>query len=106
MHDLSSANLSNDRKYIPKPEALEMYKKTNQPFKYELVDEKANELLVSFYTTGKFIDFCRGPHIPSTRKINAFKIMSVALRKPSGATTANSARNSISSACRKKPAQA
>jgi len=78
MHDLSSANLSNERKYIPKPEALEMYKNSNQPFKYELVEEKANELLVSFYTTGKFIDFCRGPHIPSTKKINAFKIMSVA----------------------------
>src|SRR6202166_719605 len=78
MHDLSSANLSNERKFIPKPEALEMYKRANQPFKYELVDEKASELLVSFYTTGKFIDFCRGPHIPSTKKINAFKIMSVA----------------------------
>jgi threonyl-tRNA synthetase len=78
MHDLSSANLSNERKFIPKPEALEMYKRANQPFKYELVDEKANELLVSFYTTGKFIDFCRGPHVPSTKKINAFKIMSVA----------------------------
>src|SRR5271156_5346507 len=78
MHDLSSANLSNERKYIPKPEALEMYKNSNQPFKYELVEEKADELLVSFYTTGQFIDFCRGPHIPSTKKINAFKIMSVA----------------------------
>src|SRR5271165_2530258 len=78
MQDLSSANLSNERKFIPKPEALEMYKKSNQPFKYELVEEKANELLVSFYTTGKFIDFCRGPHIPSTKKITAFKLMSVA----------------------------
>src|SRR5882724_796146 len=47
MHDLSSANLSNERKYIPKPEALEMYKNSDQPFKYELVNEKANELLVS-----------------------------------------------------------
>jgi len=33
---------------------------------------------VSFYTTGKFIDFCRGPHIPSTGRIRAFKLMSVA----------------------------
>jgi len=33
---------------------------------------------VSFYTTGKFIDFCRGPHIPSTKRIQAFKLMSVA----------------------------
>ena len=34
--------------------------------------------MVSFYTTGKFIDFCRGPHIPSTGRIKAFKLMSVA----------------------------
>jgi threonyl-tRNA synthetase len=34
--------------------------------------------MVSFYTTGKFIDFCRGPHIPSTGRIKAFKLMNVA----------------------------
>ena len=33
--------------------------------------------MVSFYTTGKFIDFCRGPHIPSTGRIKAFKLMNV-----------------------------
>jgi threonyl-tRNA synthetase len=41
------------------------------------VEEKANEPMVSFYTTGKFIDFCRGPHIPSTGRIQAFKLMNV-----------------------------
>jgi len=61
-----------------KPEALALYKKTNQIFKCELVEEKASEPMVSFYTTGKFIDFCRGPHIPSTKRIQAFKLMSVA----------------------------
>src|SRR5262249_6765263 len=49
-----------------------------QTFKCELVDEKAVEPMVSFYTTGKFIDFCRGPHIPSTKRIQAFKLMNVA----------------------------
>jgi threonyl-tRNA synthetase len=78
MHELAAEDLSNDRKFIPKPEALEMYKKSNQIFKCELVEEKADELMVSFYTTGKFIDFCRGPHIPSTKRITAFKLMSVA----------------------------
>jgi len=34
--------------------------------------------MVSFYATGKFIDFCRGPHIPSTKRIQAFKLMNVA----------------------------
>src|SRR4030088_3521590 len=78
MHELAAQDIPNERKLIPKPEALELYKKTNQIFKCELVDEKAVEPIVSFYTTGKFIDFCRGPHIPSTKRIQAFKLMSVA----------------------------
>src|SRR5271165_2806573 len=78
MHELAAQDLPNERKLIPKPEALELYQKSNQTFKCELVEEKANELMVSFYTTGKFIDFCRGPHIPSTKRITAFKLMSVA----------------------------
>ena len=78
MHELAAQDLPNERKLIPKPEALELYKKSNQVFKCELVEEKANELMVSFYSTGKFLDFCRGPHIPSTKRITAFKLMSVA----------------------------
>ncbi len=77
MHELAAKDIPNERKWIPKPEALELYRKTNQEFKCELVDEKATEPLVSFYTTGKFIDFCRGPHIPSTGRIKAFKLMNV-----------------------------
>jgi threonyl-tRNA synthetase len=78
MHELAAKDFPNERKLIPKPEALELYRKTNQEFKCELVEEKATEPMVSFYTTGKFIDFCRGPHIPSTGRIKAFKLMSVA----------------------------
>ena len=78
MHELAAQDLPNERKLLPKAEALELYKKNNQVFKCELVEEKATEPMVSFYTTGKFIDFCRGPHIPSTRRIQAFKLMSVA----------------------------
>jgi threonyl-tRNA synthetase len=78
MHELAAQDLPNERKLIPKPEAVELYKKNNQIFKCELVEEKAVDPMVSFYTTGKFIDFCRGPHIPSTKRIHAFKLMSVA----------------------------
>jgi hypothetical protein len=78
MHELAAQDLPNERKLIPKPEALDLYKKSNQVFKCELVQEKAAESMVSFYTTGKFIDFCRGPHIPSTKRIQAFKLMNVA----------------------------
>src|SRR6202046_4658358 len=78
MHELASKDIPNERKLIPKPEALELYRQQNQEFKCELVEEKAQEPMVSFYTTGKFIDFCRGPHIPSTGRIKAFQLMSVA----------------------------
>src|SRR5271154_6315468 len=78
MHELAAKDFPNERKLIPKPEAIELYRKGNQEFKCELVEEKATEPMVSFYTTGKFIDFCRGPHIPSTGRIKAFKLMNVA----------------------------
>src|SRR5579863_9608384 len=78
MHELANQDLQNERKLVPKPEAIELYKKSDQIFKCELGEEKATDPMVSFYTTGKFIDFCRGPHIPSTKRIQAFKLMSVA----------------------------
>jgi threonyl-tRNA synthetase len=78
MREIAARDAPNERHWMPKPEALERYRKSNQPFKCELVEEKAVEPLVSFYTTGKFIDFCRGPHIPSTGRIKAFKLMNVA----------------------------
>src|SRR5271154_4937146 len=78
MRELAAKDFPNERKLLPKPEALELYRKANQEFKCELVEEKATEPMVSFYATGGFIDFCRGPHIPSTGRIKAFKLMSVA----------------------------
>src|SRR6202035_5188078 len=78
MRELAAQDLPNERKMMPKPEAIELYRKWDQGFKCELGEERAVEPMVSFYTTGKFIDFCRGPHIPSTGRIRAFKLMSVA----------------------------
>jgi threonyl-tRNA synthetase len=78
MRELAAKDIPNERKLMPKPEALELYRNNKQEFKCELVEEKATDPMVSFYTTGKFVDFCRGPHIPSTGRIKAFKLMSVA----------------------------
>jgi threonyl-tRNA synthetase len=78
MHEIAARDVPNERKFLPKPEALKLYKDSDQTFKCELVEEKAIEPMVSFYTTGKFIDFCRGPHIPSTGRIQAFKLLNVA----------------------------
>src|SRR5215472_8978215 len=78
MHELAAKDIPNERKLLPKDEALKLYRDSNQVFKCELVEEKAIEPMVSFYTTGNFIDFCRGPHIPSTGRIRAFKLTNVA----------------------------
>jgi len=77
MRELTARDIPNERRLIPKLEALDLYRKSGQTFKCELVEEKAIEPMVSFYTTGKFLDFCRGPHIPSTGRIKAFKLMNV-----------------------------
>jgi threonyl-tRNA synthetase len=78
MREIAARDVPNERKLLPKAEALKLYRQSDQVFKCELVEEKATEPMVSFYTTGKFMDFCRGPHIPSTGRIKAFKLMSVA----------------------------
>jgi threonyl-tRNA synthetase len=61
---------------MPKAKGLELYK--DQPMKVELITEKADDVF-SEYTLGPhFIDFCRGPHVPSTKKLKAFKLLSIA----------------------------
>jgi len=60
--ELAAQDLPNERKLLRRRSDRPL-QETNQVFKCELVEEKATEPMVSFYTTGKFIDFCRGPHI-------------------------------------------
>ena len=76
MWEIQARDLPYERKYMPKQEGLKLY--ANQPMKCELIEERAGEIF-SEYTLGRhFVDFCRGPHIPSTKKIKAFKLLSVA----------------------------
>ena len=68
MWEIQARDLPYERKYTPKVEGLKLY--GDQPMKVELITERAGEVF-SEYTLGPhFIDFCRGPHIPSTKKIN------------------------------------
>jgi threonyl-tRNA synthetase len=76
MWEIQARDLPYDRKYTAKEEGLKLY--GDQPMKCELITERAGEIF-SEYTLGPhFIDFCRGPHVPSTKKIKAFKLLSVA----------------------------
>ena len=78
MRDLVKRNLPYERKEIPKEEALKLFEGMGEGLKCELVADKGGNT-VSVYTLGPhFIDFCLGPHVPSTSKIKAFKLLSLA----------------------------
>jgi threonyl-tRNA synthetase len=76
MWELQSRDLPYERIYTRKDEGLKKY--SDAWMKCELIEERAGEVF-SEYTLGPhFIDFCRGPHVPSTSKIKAFKLLSIA----------------------------
>jgi threonyl-tRNA synthetase len=77
MHDLVKEDLPYERVYYPKEEGKKLFEQMGEFLKCELIEEKA-EPVFSAYKTGKFLDFCRGPHIPSTGRIKAVKLLSVA----------------------------
>jgi threonyl-tRNA synthetase len=78
MWELQKQNLPYERKLVPKAEGLAMFAKMGEDLKCELIQEKADDVF-SEYTLGPhFIDFCRGPHVPSTGRIKAFKLLSIA----------------------------
>src|SRR6202790_3724108 len=76
MWELQAKDLPYERKLTQKSAGLEKY--ADDWMKVELIKEKADEVF-SEYTLGpNFIDFCRGPHVPGTSRIKAFKLLSVA----------------------------
>src|SRR3954452_12377558 len=76
MWEIQARNLTYDRVMTLKDEGLRKY--SDAWMKCQLITEKADQVF-SEYTLGpKFIDFCRGPHLPSTSKIKAFKLLSIA----------------------------
>ncbi|MGC9969530.1 MAG: threonine--tRNA ligase [Bryobacteraceae bacterium] len=78
MVELERADLPYERRLTPKSEGLKKYAEMGEELKCELIQEKADSVF-SEYTLGpRFIDFCRGPHVPSTAKIKAFKLLSIA----------------------------
>jgi len=66
------------REELSKKEALQLFRGLHEDYKVQLIEE-INEEKVSIYRTGKdFVDLCRGPHLDTTGKIQAFKLLSVA----------------------------
>ncbi len=77
MKELVKMDIPIVRKMVKKEEAIEMFRKMGENFKVELI-EGIGDPEVSLYTQGNFTDLCRGPHLPSTGQIGAFKLLSLA----------------------------
>ena len=65
-----------ERFELPRAEALELMK--DEPYKQELINDLPEDATLSFYRQGAFTDLCAGPHLPSTGRIKAVKLMSIA----------------------------
>ncbi len=66
------------RRELPRDEAVAFFRERGEDYKVELIQELPGEEPVSIYEQGEFADLCRGPHVPSTGRIGAFKLLSVA----------------------------
>ncbi|HHY94982.1 MAG TPA: threonine--tRNA ligase [Firmicutes bacterium] len=66
------------RKELSREEARRFFQERGEPYKVELIDDLPEEVTISVYQQGEFVDLCAGPHLPSTGVIKAFKLVSVA----------------------------
>ncbi|MFD2728289.1 threonine--tRNA ligase [Enterococcus camelliae] len=76
MMKIVKENVPIERKVVSKEEALTLF--ANDPYKVELINELPADEIITAYQQGDFVDLCRGPHVPSTGRIQVFKLLSVA----------------------------
>ncbi len=78
MTELAKKDEPVTRKVLPRDEAVSYFKSINELYKAEIISSIPADQDVSLYTEGSFTDLCRGPHVPSTGKLKAFKLMKLA----------------------------
>ncbi|MGD9848511.1 MAG: threonine--tRNA ligase [Desulfuromonas sp.] len=77
MEELVKADLPIERIEMSRDEAIALFRSLGEHFKVELIED-LDVPMVSLYRQGTFVDLCRGPHLPSTGRIKAFKLTSLA----------------------------
>ena len=79
MQELAEKDIPYAQDFLPRQEGLERFKSEGDFMKCHFIEQFTTpDEKISLYRTGKFVDFCRGPHIPSTGKIKAFKLLNIA----------------------------
>ena len=78
MKKIIKANYPLEKSILSRDKALELMRQKGEDYKVELINDLPSDEEISFYTQGEFTDLCAGPHVESTGKIKAIKLMSVA----------------------------
>ena len=78
MYELAGENLPVERSVMPRDDAVEFFRNMGEEYKAEIIASIPDGEPISLYRQGDFIDLCRGPHVPSTGKLKAFRLMKVA----------------------------
>ena len=78
MQKIIKSNLPIERFTLPREEAIKLMDGYDEKYKVELIEDLPEGETISFYKQGNFTDLCRGPHLPSTGKIKAFKLTGIA----------------------------
>jgi len=78
MQFLVSQNIEITRSVLSRDEAVNFFKGLGENYKAEIIESIPSDEDLSLYTQGEFTDLCRGPHVPSTGKLKAFKLMKIA----------------------------
>lgn len=78
MNKIVNENLDIRRRVVSREEALSIFTELEDNLKLELIRDLPEDAEITLYDQGEFFDLCRGPHLPSTGRIKAFKLLSVA----------------------------
>ncbi|WP_410772158.1 threonine--tRNA ligase [Fontibacillus sp. BL9] len=78
MKKIVQENLNIVRRVVSREEAIRIFEELEDPLKLELIRDLPEESEITIYDQGEFFDLCRGPHLPSTGRIKAFKLLNVA----------------------------
>ena len=78
MKKIVKEDLKLERFTLPRNEAIELFKSTDEPYKVELIQDLPEDEIISFYKQGEFVDLCAGAHVFSTKDIKALKLTSIA----------------------------
>jgi threonyl-tRNA synthetase len=78
MRELAQADLTVTRRVLPRDEAVRLFEGMGEHYKAEIIAAIPAVEAISLYGQGDWVDLCRGPHVPSTGKLRAFKLMKVA----------------------------